>query len=368
MQVVYRVKGQTNIQAKAESLAIEQSVEMPLEAIRQPHILQTMVGKVASILPFGTDFMVTLELSDTTIDSDPTQLLNMLFGNASLHSDTELVDFTLSQGLLNSFSGPRYGTELTQLVQAKGAITCAALKPQGMAPQELAELAHLLALGGVHIIKDDHGISNQSHAPFHLRVPQVQLAVQKANQATGQTTLYAPMLSGRPRELSQRLQVVRDLGIKAVLVAPMLIGLPGFLELLEQTQVAQVAILAHPAFAGYHIAPPALAKLFRLFGADAVIFPNYGGRFAYSQDTCLALAQAARAPWGHLKPALPAPAGGMTLERVPELLQVYGPQTMILLGGNLLYSGVPGAENAPENISENITKRTKALLAAVNSV
>lgn len=77
-------------------------------------------------------------------------------------------------------------------------------------------------------------------------------------------------------------------------------------------------------------------KLFRLLGADAVIFPNHGGRFAYSPQTCLALAQAARAPWGHIRPALPVPAGGMTVERVEEMLGLYGLETMLLIGGDLL--------------------------------
>ena len=37
-----------------------------------------------------------------------------------------------------------------------------------------------------------------------------------------------------------------------------------------------------------------------------------------------------------LRPALPVPAGGMRLERVEELLEFYGPDTMLLIGGNLL--------------------------------
>ena len=37
-----------------------------------------------------------------------------------------------------------------------------------------------------------------------------------------------------------------------------------------------------------------------------------------------------------MRPALPVPAGGMRLERVEELLDFYGPDTMLLIGGNLL--------------------------------
>jgi ribulose-bisphosphate carboxylase large chain len=37
-----------------------------------------------------------------------------------------------------------------------------------------------------------------------------------------------------------------------------------------------------------------------------------------------------------MRPAVPVPAGGMTLSRVPELLDFYGTETMLLIGGNLL--------------------------------
>jgi S-methyl-5-thioribulose 1-phosphate isomerase len=60
-----------------------------------------------------------------------------------------------------------------------------------------------------------------------------------------------------------------------------------------------------------------------------VIFPTYGGRFGYSQETCRELA-------ANAKPALAAPAGGITLNRVTELLDFYGSDTMLLIGGNLL--------------------------------
>ena len=37
-----------------------------------------------------------------------------------------------------------------------------------------------------------------------------------------------------------------------------------------------------------------------------------------------------------MRPALPVPAGGMTVERVPEMLADYGRDAMLLIGGGLL--------------------------------
>ena len=88
------------------------------------------------------------------------------------------------------------------------------------------------------------------------------------------------------------------------------------------------------------IAPELLiGKLFPALGCGAVIFPTYGGRFGYSPTTCRELAANAR-------PALAVPAGGITLNRVTELLDFYGSDTMLLIGGNLLLAGDRIAEES----------------------
>ena len=102
------------------------------------------------------------------------------------------------------------------------------------------------------------------------------------------------------------------------------------------------------------IAAPALMRLFRLVGGDVGIFPNHGGRFGYSRETCLALAEGLRTPWGTLQDAAPTPAGGMTIARVPEMLDFYGRDTMLLIGGALLA--------APP---ERLTAETAAFVRAV---
>jgi ribulose-bisphosphate carboxylase large chain len=89
-----------------------------------------------------------------------------------------------------------------------------------------------------------------------------------------------------------------------------------------------------------------LGKIFRLFGADATVFPNYGGRFGYSPATCRELAEVALAPWGDLAPSVPVPAGGMTPDRVTEMLEFYGKDVMLLIGGGLLAAGPRMTEEA----------------------
>ena len=84
-----------------------------------------------------------------------------------------------------------------------------------------------------------------------------------------------------------------------------------------------------------------------------MIFPNHGGRFGYSPETCTQLADAARADWHGLRPAMPVPAGGMTPERVSEMLDFYGADIMLLIGGGLLAA------------RERLVEKTAAFVAAV---
>jgi ribulose-bisphosphate carboxylase large chain len=388
IRATYRVTAlAADIETRARALAVEQSVEMPLEAIRDARVLAEVVATVESIrtltpgpspggrgekwapFPGGRGekwatshlgegrgegaFEVTLGLAAETTGHEASQLANMLFGNCSLQPEVELLDVAFPPGYADAFPGPEFGIAglRTMLAAPDRPLTCTALKPQGSTLDHLVHLARTFALAGVDVVKDDHGLANQASCPFAARVPAVQQAIAEANRETGGTTLYAPTLSGDPRALAGQLQVARDCGLRIALVAPMLVGLPVFVELRRESGLA---LLAHPAFAGASRIAPALllGKLFRLFGADATIFPNHGGRFSYGRDTCLAIAAASRDAWEGLAPILPVPAGGMGVERVPEMITDYGRDTMLLIGGGLLVAGDRLAERSREFVEK----------------
>ena len=336
------------IAARAAAIAVEQSVEMPLAAIDAPRILAEVVGRVEDIADRGGgvfDARIALAAETVgateTVGADAGQLLNMLFGNTSLHPDVTLVGIALPDALAAAFGGPRHGIAgLRARLGADGrALTGSALKPQGLPAAALADLAERFARGGIDLVKDDHGLADQRAAPFAERVPAIARAVRRAAAATGHPTRYAPSLSGHYGQMHAQLVLARDEGVDTVLIAPMIAGFSTMQALVGA--FPDIAFLAHPAMGGAaRIAPEVLiGTLFPLLGADAVVFPTHGGRFGSSAETCRRLAEAARHPGHCARPALPVPAGGMTLERVPELLDFYGPDTMLLIGGSLLSAG-----------------------------
>jgi ribulose-bisphosphate carboxylase large chain len=354
---IYRVRSDAaSIQRRAQAIAVEQSVEMPLAAIDDARVLFEIVGRVEGIEERGGDlYEVRISLAAATVGEDAGQLLNMLFGNTSLHDDVVLHDVEIPAELAAAFGGPRHGIAgLRQRVGAgTRALTCSALKPQGLPPARLAELAARFARGGLDFVKDDHGLADQPYSRFADRVQVCAAAVRQEATASGHNTRYVPSLSGDLDRMRAQTRVAQEAGIDTVMLAPMLAGLANFQALARE--FPDLAFIAHPGMGGAaRIAPELLiGKLFRLLGADAVIFPNYGGRFGYTPETCRRLAEHARAPWHGLKPSMPVPAGGMTLARVPEILDFYGSDAMLLIGGSLL--------EARERLTENTAAFARAV-------
>ena len=350
---IYHVRSDArSIEARAQAIAVEQSVEMPLSAIEDQSILDEIVGKVEAISDLGSGtFAVRIALARATAGNDAGQLINMLFGNTSLQEDAVLQDAEFPDDVVAAFGGPNTG--LAGLRDRAGAgeraLTCSALKPQGLSPARLADLAARFARGGIDYIKDDHGLADQSYSPFAARCE----AVAKALRESGAHARYVPSLTGDLDALRAQIAAAKSAGIDTVMVQPMIMGLSNFSRLVAENR--DLAFFAHPTLAGAaRIAPPFLfGKVFRMLGADALVFPNHGGRFGYTPETCRAIAGTALAEWHGLKPAVPVPAGGMTIHRVAEMLDFYGSEVMLLIGGALL------------DARERLTQETAAFVETV---
>ena len=341
--VTYQVRATAaDIEARAQGIAIEQSVEMPLGAIHDAAILSGIVGSVEGIEDTGNGlFTVRIGLATATVGHDAGQFLNMLFGNTSLHEDVILKDVAVPPELSITFGGPQQGIAglRRRVNRPAGAMTGSALKPQGLSPEHLAELAEAMASGGLDFIKDDHGLADQTYSRFTDRIIACTAGIARGAKSAGHHTSYIPSVTGDLDQMRARLHFAVELGLDCVMIAPMICGFPAMQAI--RREFPDIAIFAHPSMGGAaRIAPELLiGKLFPLIGADAVIFPTYGGRFGYSPETCRHLITNARTTNDGLHAALPVPAGGMTLERTTEILDFYGPDTMLLIGGALLLAG-----------------------------
>ncbi|GAA0310276.1 RuBisCO large subunit C-terminal-like domain-containing protein [Rhodovulum strictum] len=327
----------------ARDIALEQTVEIPADCVPEAVAAARVVAEIEALVAVPGGFDATLSFREDMVSDGAAGLLNVLHGNVSLKRGARLVGFAPSPGLLAGFAGPRFGIDgLRRMMAApRRPLSATAIKPLGLDARALARLAGGYARGGVDIVKDDHGVIDQRAAPFEERIARCQEAVAAANAATGGHTLYVPMIAGRFDRLESQFSVARAEGVRAVMVAPMLSG-PDVVDTLAARY--DLALIAHPSFAGAALGDAAqgmtpallLGTLFRLIGADVSIFPNAGGRFTFSRADCQDIARALRDPMGGIAPALPSPAGGMGLHQVGEMIDSFGRDTLLLIGGALM--------------------------------
>lgn len=349
--VTYKLtaKDQEEAYAKAKDICIEQTVEFPEELLLIDWIRFEVVGHIESLEEVEEgSYWAQISFAVETTANEFTQLLNVLFGNISIKPGIRVERIDLPPSLLKEFKGPRFGRKgLRKLLKVSHRpLLHTAIKPMGLSSKELANLAYQCAKGGIDIIKDDHGLTNQAFAPFSERVERCAAAVARANRETGGNSIYVANVTAGPAEAIQRAKTAKAAGAGGLLLAPALAGLDTMRQIAEDDEIG-LPILSHPAFQGSYVLSPTsgishlayYGQLTRLAGADAVIYPNFGGRFSFSRQECLSIIEGTTVDMGPIKSIFPSPGGGISLERVPDLLSVYGTEVIFLMGGGLFKQG-----------------------------
>lgn len=360
---VYRLTAPTEAEARelAENAAVEQTVEFPLALVPRGDIRQQIVARVEAFAPaapgpHGPAWEATLSFAVEAAGTELTQLLNMFLGNTSMTPGVRLERFDLPRALTKHFPGPRFGQAglRERLGVPDKPLLCSALKPLGLSAQDLADMAYEMALGGIDIIKDDHGLTDQRFAPFSERVARCVEAVARANRETGGRSIYMPHVTAPADRQLDRAREAARLGAGGVLYSP---GLGGFdaMRQLAADDAVGIPIMSHPALLGSFLTSghsglshhALFGQLMRLAGADASVYPNYGGRFAtaFTRDDCRDIAAGCTVDMGTVKPAFPTPGGGLTLDRVPDAYELYGEDVIFLIGGGLFTRGPDLADN-----------------------
>jgi ribulose-bisphosphate carboxylase large chain len=325
----------------AGAVAREQTLEC-VPGLASPALERRLLGRVGPARPAAGGFAVAIDYAPELVAGSVGALVNLLFGNVSLLRGVRLVDVRWPGPLLARMPGPAFGlARLREETGVRGrALLCAILKPVGLSSRALARQASALVRAGVDLIKDDHNLAEQDTSPFDERVSLVAAAVAEENARRGRRCRYLPHLTGGGARLNERVERLHELGVTGALVAPLLLGWEATAALAAESGLL---LLAHPTTSGvfygrrHGIARTLLqGELFRLAGADGVVFPNAGGRFPVTLAECRTIAARLRAPLGDVRPSFPAPGGGMDLARVRRWRDVYGPDTVFLLGSGLL--------------------------------
>lgn len=352
IRVRYRITGgRDRAHQVLEQLLVEQTIEFPAELVPDDDITRHIIGRVEDLAEHDRGLDAEVSYAAELTGGQLPQLINVLFGNISLVPGVRIGSLELPDPVLDGFRGPRLGMAglRQRFAPDGGPLLATALKPMGTPSDDLARFAYDLASSGLHLVKDDHSFADQPFATFRERVPRLAEAVHRANVDRGeQRSVYLPALNLPTDRLHDGIELALEAGAGGLLVLPGLVGLDT-MRWIAATVPDDVVIMAHPSFLGANVTDPdagvAHGVLFgtfpRLAGADLSIFPNHGGRFTFSPEACTEIAQACSAPLGALASSVPTPGGGMTVERVPELLDFYGEDVCLLIGGALYRGDIP---------------------------
>lgn len=359
-QATYRLIAESEKQALdiARAICVEQTVEFPVDLISREDILDGIVGKIRSIAPVAPRrYHVEISFSAEVAGDDLVQFLNVLFGNTGLNPGIRLMSFSLPRRLKKIFKGPRFGIDgLRRKLDAfDRPLLATALKPMGLDNKELARFAGAFAEGGIDIIKDDHGLADQTFTRFEDRVRRASDAVNEANARFSKNCLYLPNISGPAHLILERARFAKQAGAGGIMLAP---GLTGFdiMRRAAEDDDSALPVLSHPSFLGPFVLSGdngishglVFGLMNRVAGADIAVFPSFGGRFSFSKEECGDIVNNLRREEDSFAKTFPAPAGGMTVDRIAALLDFYGNDAVFLIGGDLRRFGDSPAESCRE--------------------
>lgn len=351
--VVYRLFAASHAEAEnfADAIALENTVEIPRDVVPNGYIEDVVLGKVVSVAKESEQtYLGEISYHIDAVGTELPQLLNVIFGNASILKGVKVIGFKFNSDVRDLFPGARFGAKGVRTLIGKdtGGFVCPVIKPQGSSTQELSDLCYKTAVAGADIVKEDHGLSNQKNSMFKSRIPECAEAVAKANaerRAMGEPgqAIYLANIGGHGDEVEELAFYAKEHGAGGILLIPGLFGFDA-IQRLARNESFGLPIMAHPSFLGPYVLSDdtgfshgsLFGDLMRLAGADISVFPNYGGRFGFTKSQCRNIIERCFASDGSGKPILPSPGGGMTLDRLDELFATYGEDSVYLIGGSLL--------------------------------
>lgn len=347
-----------NIDEKIDGICLEQSVELP-RSVLSGEIETKVVGKLSSRKQLDDSlYDISISWPVENVGGDISQFLNILYGNISLQSGIRITGVEWEQLPENLFGGPAFGIgKLRELYGIEDrALSGTSLKPLGTDAYGIGRLCYQFAAGGLDVIKDDHGVTNQSYAPFEERLTYCVQGIREAAEETGHRAYYFPHITALAAEAVKRYEKAAELGADGVLICPHIAGMETMHQLARKD--LPLPIIAHPAFSGglttnekQGLTPDFLyGELWRALGADFVVYPNTGGRFSFSVEECKAINEGARSEKLPFYSAFPMPGGGMKRSNIPSWLDTYGPDTVFLLGTSL-YEHPDGPRAAAKELS-----------------
>jgi len=280
-----------------------------------------------------------------------------IFGMKALRN-LRLVDATLPAAYLKGFRGPHFGMEgIRKMMGIQGRpLTGAVPKPKiGFSAKEHAEVGYETWMGGFDFVKDDENLTSTSFNRFDDRVKYMTKLRDKAEKETGETKSAFLNISADVETMKKRADLLADYGWNYAMIDVVVAGYAGVMTMRDYCSDLGLAIHAHRAFHSafdrnkkHGMTMYFLAKLMRLIGVSQIHTGTAVGKLTGTKTESLLLADLLREQkikevphqclaqdWGKIKTAFPVSSGGLHPGLVPDVLDIYGTDLVLLVSGGI---------------------------------
>lgn len=294
-------------------------------------------------------------------EGNAAQLLSGIAGNVfgmKALASLRLIDASLPAEYLRHFKGPHFGMEgIRAMMKVRGRpLTGAVPKPKvGFTAEEHAEVGYETWMGGFDFVKDDENLTSLSFNRFEDRVRAMTKMRDKAEQETGDVKSALINITADTETMKTRAKMLADYGWSYAMIDVVVAGTAAVATLRDYCSDLGLAIHAHRAMHAafdrdekHGITMQFLAKIMRLIGVAQIHTGTAVGKLVGTRAEATLLADVLREKhtnavshmalnqdWGGIKSAFPVSSGGLHPGLVPDVLDIYGNELVLLVSGGI---------------------------------
>jgi ribulose-bisphosphate carboxylase large chain len=294
-------------------------------------------------------------------EGNAVQLLSGIAGNIfgmKALKNLRLIDVSLPPGYIAHFRGPHFGMDgIRDMMKVYGRpLTGAVPKPKiGFSAAEHAQIGFETWMGGFDFVKDDENLTSTSFNRFDDRVALLATMRDKAEQATGDQKSAFINITADTETMKKRADLLAEFGWNYAMIDVVVSGTAAVMTLRDHCSDLGLAIHAHRAMHAafdrnpkHGISMQFLAKMMRLIGVSQIHTGTAVGKLVGSGEEVTLLADMLREKktngvehlaldqeWGHIRSAFPVSSGGLHPGLVPDVLDLYGTDLVLLVSGGI---------------------------------
>ncbi len=270
-----------------------------------------------------------------------------------------LEDLRIPVAYVKTFQGPPHGitVERDRLNKYGRPFLGGTIKPKlGLSAKNYGRVIYECLRGGLDFTKDDENINSQPFMRWRDRYLYVKEAIDQAEADTGEIKgHYVNVTAGCVEDMLERAEFAKEIGLRIIMHDYLTAGFTAHQTLSRWCRRNGVLLHIHRAMHavidrqknhGVHFR--VLAKWLRLAGGDHLHVGTVVGKLEGDRAATMAVCDLLREDfvpadksrgiffdqaWASLAPVLPVASGGIHVWHMPELVQIFGDDSVLQFGG-----------------------------------